>query len=390
MRKRTFGYLLNVSAAIGAVLAILLRLAGFDLPLLELLPGIAALVLALILVRRIPENRMALVVSLIAVAGVNLYVVPAVSDWSMSKDRDVLAVAATQLGNTVWLLLFLALFVFLPLWFPTGNAIGRRWEWVWRVSVAAVTLAAIGSFFADRTCVVIPDNVTCLRYLDTPWGISGISEDMFNPLFAVGMLMTVPAVISLVLRFRRAFGAERLQLRWLIVSLVLLVLAWAVHLTINELFELEAPAITAVTLLLLPLTGTAVVISIGMAILRYRLYDIDRIVSRTVSYTVVVGLLGLVVAGVAAVAGAQFETPWVVAATTLGVAALFNPLRKRIQRLVDRRFNRNRSDVERVMDRFAGSLRDEVHADGVVDGWVEVVSATMQPSSIAVWLRKVP
>lgn len=119
-----------------------------------------------------------------------------------------------------------------------------------------------------------------------------------------------------------------------------------------------------------------------------RLYDLDRVVSRTVTYTSVIGLLALVVALVATVTATQFEDPLVVAATTLTVAALFNPLRKRIQRLVDRRFNRSRYDIQRVMDRFAGSLRDQVDADGVVDGWMGVVSETMQPEAVGVWVRR--
>jgi hypothetical protein len=90
---------------------------------------------------------------------------------------------------------------------------------------------------------------------------------------------------------------------------------------------------------------------------------------------------------VAALAGSQFDEPWVVAATTLAVAALFNPLRKRIQGWVDRRFNRSRYDAEHVMDEFASSLRDRVDPEGVVDGWVGVVSETMQPSAQGLWVR---
>jgi hypothetical protein len=128
-------------------------------------------------------------------------------------------------------------------------------------------------------------------------------------------------------------------------------------------------------------------VSIGFSITRYRLYEIDRIVSRTVSYSLVVGVLVAAVVVVSTLAGSQFDAPWVVATTTLGVAALFNPLRKRIQAVVDRRFNRSMYDAERVADAFAGSLRDRVDPDGVVDGWVGVVSETLQPAAMGVWLR---
>jgi hypothetical protein len=131
-------------------------------------------------------------------------------------------------------------------------------------------------------------------------------------------------------------------------------------------------------------------VSIAMSITRYRLYEIDRIVSRTVSYTLVVVILGAVyVGGVTWLTSLlPDQSQLVVAATTLAVAALFNPVRRRVQMWVDRRFNRSRYDTQRVMDRFAGSLRDQVDAEAVVDGWVGVVSETMQPTSVSVWVRE--
>lgn len=131
--------------------------------------------------------------------------------------------------------------------------------------------------------------------------------------------------------------------------------------------------------------------SIAVAILKYRLYEIDRIISRTVSYGLIVGFLGLVFA-----AGAvwlpstlQVENQLFVAATTLAVAALFNPVRRRIQSGVDRRFNRSRYDTQRVMDEFAGSLQQGVDQAEVVEGWTEVVSETMQPETAGVWIKDV-
>jgi hypothetical protein len=129
-------------------------------------------------------------------------------------------------------------------------------------------------------------------------------------------------------------------------------------------------------------------LSFGVAVFRYRLYDIDRIVSRTVSYGLVAGLLALVFYGVALLASLfPTDSDLVIAASTLAVAALFNPLRKRIQARVDRRFNRSRSDMVRVIDQFSGSLRDQVDPDQVIDGWAGVVNETMQPSELGVWIR---
>jgi len=131
-------------------------------------------------------------------------------------------------------------------------------------------------------------------------------------------------------------------------------------------------------------------VSIAFSITRYRLYEIDRVVSRTVSYAVVVGLLGLVFSGVVTLLTSLLpaESDLAVAGSTLAVAALFNPLRRRVQAWVDRRFNRSRYDAQKVMDEFSGSLRDRVDPDEVVEGWVRAVSETMQPTTVGVWVRE--
>jgi len=130
-------------------------------------------------------------------------------------------------------------------------------------------------------------------------------------------------------------------------------------------------------------------VAVAIGVLRYRLYEIDRIISRTVGYLLVVALLGAVFFGVVTTLSSVLptESQLAVAASTLAVAALFNPLRRRVQEWVDRRFNRSRYDAQRVMERFAGSLQGRLDHDGVVEGWVEVVAETMQPEAISVWVR---
>jgi hypothetical protein len=136
------------------------------------------------------------------------------------------------------------------------------------------------------------------------------------------------------------------------------------------------------------IAASAIPICVGIAVTRYRLYEIDRIISRTVSYVLVVAVLVGAVAALAALVGAQFQEPWVVAATTLGVAALFTPLRRRSQTWVDRRFNRSHYDAERVMDGFAASLRSQVDPDDVTGDWLAVVNETMQPAAAGVWVKE--
>jgi len=140
---------------------------------------------------------------------------------------------------------------------------------------------------------------------------------------------------------------------------------------------------------LFALTLASIPVAIAIAVLRYRLYDIDRLLSRTVSYTVVVGLLAALFFGTIGVLTSLLPAPddITIAASTLGVFALFNPLRRRVQNAVDRRFNRSHHDSVRVMDHFSATLRDQLDADQVVDDWVGVVSETMQPVSVGLWLR---
>lgn len=174
-------------------------------------------------------------------------------------------------------------------------------------------------------------------------------------------------------------------MKWFALSAVLLIPAVVVN---GWAYENGRQGVGAAAMII---GGLAISLAIGLAITRYRLYEIDRIISRTVSYALVVGLLGLVfAAGVVlvpyAVPGLE-DSAVLAAASTLAVAALFNPMRKRILDWVDRRFNRSRFDAERVMEGFAVSLRDRIDPDAVVGGWVGVVSETMQPASASIWMR---
>ena len=188
---------------------------------------------------------------------------------------------------------------------------------------------------------------------------------------------------SLVVRFRRARGIERQQLGWVALAAALMVLAApvvlvAVTLGIPILIDWAA----AVWAMALPL-------AVGTAILRYRLYDLDRIVSRTLAYGLLTLLLGggyaLVVLGLGQLLGR--DSPLVVAAATLAVAAVFQPARRRVQAVVDRRFNRRRHDATRIIEGFGTRLRDQVDLDTLTTDLLAVVDQTMQPTQALLWLR---
>lgn len=193
-------------------------------------------------------------------------------------------------------------------------------------------------------------------------------------------VLIFPAGLTLAYRYWHSSSGQRQQIKWLLAGVLIVTpLAFlAGQLGVDDL-------------LILGLAPCAAPIAIAIAVLRYRLYDLDRVVSRTVAYAVVVGLLGIVfAAGVVwlpnTLSGLE-DSPVLVAVSTLAVAALFNPLRKRVQVWVDRRFNRSRYDIESVIQGFSASLHDRVDPQGLMDGWVGVVSETMQPEAVSVWVR---
>jgi hypothetical protein len=198
----------------------------------------------------------------------------------------------------------------------------------------------------------------------------------------------VAAAGSLVGRFRRAQGTERLQLRWVALAAVLVALAGVVVLAGLALGVADITQLSwalGLCLATLPLAT-------GAAVLRYRLYDIDRIVSRTVAYGLLTLVLGGGYAAVALVLGQLLgrDSSLAVAGATLAVAALFQPARRRVQQAVDRRFNRRRHDATQTIAAFGARLRDQVELDTLTAELLAVVDQTMQPTRSSLWLRPGP
>jgi hypothetical protein len=265
---------------------------------------------------------------------------------------------------------------------PTGSLPSRRWRWWARVAAAAAVVFLLASVVDPMP--VYPE----YPEIRNPFGVAALAEPPLDALIpAAGLIVLVALVVaagSLVGRFRRARGVERQQLRWLAwgatLAAVALVVA-IVELALDGDTVLFQAAI-GVCLALLPLAT-------GAAILRYRLYDLDRIISRTLAYGLLTLLLGggyaAVVLGLGQMLGR--ESSLVVAAATLAVAAVFQPARRRIQRAVDRRFNRGRYDAARTIAAFSTRLRDQVDLDTLTSELLTVVDQTMQPSQTSLWLR---
>jgi peptidoglycan/LPS O-acetylase OafA/YrhL len=200
---------------------------------------------------------------------------------------------------------------------------------------------------------------------------------------AVTNLALVAAAASLVVRFRHARGIERQQLRWVAFATVVLALLIVVVVVALAQGAFALAGLTgSLCLVILP-------VAVGAAILRYRLYDLDRIISRTLAYALLTLLLGLGYAGVVLGLGRLLPqgSSLLVAAATLAVAAVFQPARRRIQRLVDRRFDRRRYDAARTIQRFSVRLRQQVDLDALTGELLTVVEQTVQPTSMSLWLR---
>jgi hypothetical protein len=286
--------------------------------------------------------------------------------------------AAAWVFTWIWGPTIILTLVFPLLLFPTGRALSPRWRplsWL-----AAGLTAAFAILGALSPSLEVSDKHTVAN----PIGVEGADIDA-APLSTIlnGLLLVlfVGAVAALVVRFWRSRGVERQQLKWFTYAGVLVLLAPLSNPLLPGLGNLPYVLVIA-----LP-------ISIGIAVLRYRLYDIDRLINRTLVYGLLTALLAGVYAGVVLVLGQLFggirgrPPSWVVAGATLGVAALFQPARRRIQAAVDRRFNRRKYDATRTIEAFTTRLRDELDLDTLSAELLSVVDQTMQPTALSLWLR---
>jgi hypothetical protein len=268
---------------------------------------------------------------------------------------------------------------FMLLLFPTGRLYSRRWRPVAWFVAAAFTLDAAA--MVARACRVWAD-----PFIAASNGWYGGSHTAVFILVPAALLAGAAAV---AVRFARSSGEERLQLKWFVMA-ALLVVAAIIPLALVPLIALSPAAESAALSTLKVVFGLALVclyIAIAVAVLKYRLYDIDRVISRTLAYAIVTGVLAGVYAGLVLLAtqGFSVHTPVAVAAATLAAAALFSPVRHRVQRRVDRRFNRARYDADQTVAAFAARLKDAVDLDTVRDDLARVVQAALEPAHVSVW-----
>jgi hypothetical protein len=277
----------------------------------------------------------------------------------------------------------LALLGFVLLLTPTGSPPSPRWRrWAW-AAAAAVAVSLVAATVAPGSLDPLAQFVA--GPLDP--GVYGGALRAANQLaLLVALLALLAGAASLVVRFRNARGVERLQLRWVALAAALTGLAMLAAAVLIAVGRVGLGAWASVV------GATFLPLATGAAILRYRLYDLDRIVSRSLAYGLLTLLLGAGYTTVVLGLGRLLPegSSLAVAAATLAVAALFQPARRRIQQVVDRRFNRRRHDADRVVAAFGARLRDQVDLDGLTTELLAVVDQTMQPTRASLWLRQRP
>jgi hypothetical protein len=294
--------------------------------------------------------------------------------------------ALAWLASWAWIL-YCGCIALSLLLFPNGRPPSRRWRWLAWLSVFLTIAGAVWVAFS-------PGVIGNLGSIRNPLGIEGLPSG-FKPVQTIMLaLLFVAALSTLVVRLRRARGIERQQIKWPAFTVV--VVAGSSFLSdtaISEAIGLRWLEWAGYVIFIPALIGFP--ISIGIAIVRYRLYDIDILINRTLVYGALSATLALIYfGGVAttqaifrALTGQQEQPQLAIVISTLLIAALFNPLRRRIQRFIDRRFYRRKYDARKTLEAFSAKLRDETDLDALSDDLVGVVKETMQPSRISLWQR---
>jgi hypothetical protein len=282
--------------------------------------------------------------------------------------------------------MFITLIPFVLLLFPTGRLPSRRWRFLaWVVLAGGAAILALGLLSSESGGFGPVEN---------PFAVGGVAGESITTIDFAAVLVIFVAVtlsaLSLVVRYHRASGVEHQQLKWIALAAVCIC-----GLIVADQLNFDLLLGDALWNLLDVATFAGLYVAVGVAILRYRLYDIDILINRTLVCGSLTALLALVYLGSVTATQAIFRTltgqeeqpQLAVVVSTLVIAALFNPLRRRIQSFIDRRFYRSKYDARKTLEAFSSKLRDETDLEALNDDLVGVVRETMQPSNISLWLH---
>jgi hypothetical protein len=292
--------------------------------------------------------------------------------------------AAAWIVSWAWVLA-VGLIVFLALLFPDGRLPNRRWRWFSWLSLTLILMGAVSGAFT-------PGLILSLGRINNPLGVEGL-PNVWKLVQTLMLTLIFVSAASLFMRLRRARGVERQQIKWFTYTGVVASSAALLTYTISE--AIGALWLKWVGYVVMQVSIIGMPISMGMAILRYRLYNIDLLINRTLVYGSLTAMLALVYFGGVTVTQAIFRTltgqqeqpQLAVVVSTLVIAALFNPLRRRIQGFIDRRFYRRKYDAAKTLEAFSAKLKDETDLDALHAELLGVVKETMQPAHVSLWLR---
>jgi hypothetical protein len=356
-------------------------------------PGIAVafpLVGALIAARR-PENSVGWVMLAMG-AGAALTVGSGVYAYAAQITLPALPGEewAGWLQNWVWAIGFVLLANVLLVVFPDGEVPSRRWRAVVAVSLANMVFTAVTAALSPTVASGVGGTPEPSPFpLTLP---KALAEGLQGVGFVIGLVLMVVCVVGLVRRFRRSSGVLRLQLSWFTYCYAVAVVALLASVVIGGSESSTFSAENVVSELVVAIAIGSIAVGVGVAVFRYRLYDIGRVINRTIVYglltAVLVVLYAVLVVGIGTAIGGT-SSPVLIAGVTLTVAAAAGPLRRRIQTLIDRRFYRRRYDAERTLADFGARLRDEVDVDELRALLRHAAEQTVQPAGVAVWIRGV-
>jgi hypothetical protein len=310
--------------------------------------------------------------------------------YALLAQPDSLPAGEAMVWIVSWILPIMnGLQVFYILLFPTGRLPSTQWSWLGWLTVIYVVVGVILGAFSSGALLGI------LGPIQNPLGIEGFSNIYYKAIiFIMGSLLTLAAASSVFIRLRRAIGVERQQIKWFAYAAAANIsagtLAYPVPMVVDTPLWFERVGF-ALSIAFVP----AIPIAIGIAILRYRLYDIDILINRTLVYGSLTLMLALVYFGgvtatqavFRALTGQEEQPQLTIVVSTLVIAALFTPLRRGIQSFIDRRFYRSKYDARKTLEDFSAQLRDETDLNALSEDLVGVVRETMQPAHVSLWLR---
>jgi hypothetical protein len=334
---------------------------------------------------RRPDNLIGWIVCAAAVANAMDYFADGYATYTLLAEPNSLPGGLVAAWVSNWVpMLALGLLPFFLLLFPTGRLPSRHWRPVAVFAALVYVVLPVGY-------AVLPGPLITFPSVENPLGREGAAGEIVPGVgqvsaWMVFVLTSLVSLVSLVLRFRRSRREERQQIKWVAYAAALI----AAYLLVDSIF---GEALDPISPILSAIFFGSLWVAIGVAILKYRLYNIDLLINRTLVYALLTAILAAVYFGAVVLLQRVFvvltgeKSTLAVVASTLLIAALFNPLRRRIQGFIDRRFYRRKYDARKTLEAFSAKLRDETDLEALNTELVGVVRETMQPAHVSLWLR---